>query len=77
MKVIIRNMLKWILIPTTALSMVACQSVQTTQAGVVGVDRKQMMVVSSDDMNKAATQEYAKLIEQESCPSSKSAHHRQ
>ena len=65
MKVIIRNMLKWILIPTTALSMVACQSVQTTQAGVVGVDRKQMMVVSSDDMNKAATQEYAKLIEQE------------
>lgn len=65
MKLIVREMLKWTLIAAAAANIVACQSVQTTQAGAVGVDRKQMMVVSSDEMNKAATQQYAQLIEQE------------
>ena len=39
-----------------------CASVQTTQAGAVGVDRSQAMLVSSAEVNKAATQQYAKTI---------------
>jgi predicted Zn-dependent protease len=39
-----------------------CQTVQTTQAGVVGVDRKQHMLVSSEDMNKGATDAYKKVL---------------
>ncbi|MGZ5819711.1 MAG: M48 family peptidase, partial [Burkholderiaceae bacterium] len=65
MKVIDRKILKWLMISAAAMNLAACETVQTTQGGVVGVDRKQMMVVSSDEMNKAADQEYSKLIAQE------------
>jgi len=40
----------------------SCTTVSTTQSGVVGVDRQQSMLVSSDEVNKAATQQYAKMI---------------
>ncbi|MBI1889137.1 MAG: M48 family metallopeptidase [Burkholderiales bacterium] len=45
--------------------LIACETVQTTQSGVVGVDRKQMMVVSEQEIDQAAEQGYAKLLAQE------------
>lgn len=39
-----------------------CETVQTTQSGVVGVDRQQRMMVSAQEIDAAAKQEYAKLI---------------
>lgn len=45
-----------------SLPLVACQSVQTTQGGVVGVDRQQRMMVSSDTIVQASQQEYAQLL---------------
>lgn len=46
------------------LSLTACQTEQTTQGGVVGVTRQQMMVpiVSSAEMEQAAAAEYGQLI---------------
>ncbi|HJU71585.1 MAG TPA: M48 family metallopeptidase [Paucimonas sp.] len=44
------------------LALVACETVQTTQGGVVGVNRQQMMAVSSQEINQAASQEYAQVI---------------
>lgn len=40
----------------------ACQTVQTTSAGAVGVERKQQMLVSSEDIDKGAAQAYAKEL---------------
>jgi predicted Zn-dependent protease len=40
----------------------ACQTVQTTQGGVVGVDRPQRMAVSSEEVNQAAGQEYSQMM---------------
>lgn len=56
---------KWILAAVLAVSVAACETVQTTKGGVVGVDRKQMMIVSSEQMRQAADQEYSKLLTQE------------
>jgi predicted Zn-dependent protease len=44
----------------TALLLSACQTVQTTQPGAVGVSRKQTMstMVSAEDMDKASAQQY-------------------
>src|SRR5262245_58134848 len=41
-----------------------CQTVQTTQGGVVGVDRKQSMspLVSSAQMDRSAADAYAKVL---------------
>lgn len=40
----------------------ACETVQTTQAGVVGVDRQQRMAVSAEEIEQAAGQQYAEVI---------------
>jgi predicted Zn-dependent protease len=40
----------------------ACQSVQTTQPGAVGVDRKQSMMVSSEEVNASAAKAYQQLV---------------
>jgi predicted Zn-dependent protease len=45
-----------------AATIAGCASVRTTQAGAVGVDRSQAMLVSSAEVNKAAAQQYAKTI---------------
>ncbi|MDA0275211.1 MAG: M48 family metallopeptidase [Proteobacteria bacterium] len=45
-----------------ALSLVACQSVQTTAPGEVGVSRQQTMLVSSGTVNKSADKAYRKVI---------------
>ena len=39
-----------------------CQSVETTQAGVVGVDREQRMAVSAEEVNAGAVKAYAQMI---------------
>ncbi|MFL9925651.1 M48 family metallopeptidase [Herbaspirillum lusitanum] len=46
-------------------SLVACETVQTTQGGAVGIDRKQQMLVSSQEMNAAADKEYVQLLNEQ------------
>ncbi len=47
-----------------ALLAAACQTVQTTQPGTVGIERKQSMLVSSADINQAAVQSYRETMQQ-------------
>src|SRR5574338_154342 len=47
---------------TGALALPACETVQTTQAGAVGVQRKQVMLVSSDQINSAAVSAYKQTL---------------
>jgi len=46
------------------LAVAGCETVATTQPGTVGVERQQTMMVSSAEIDKAAAQEYAKVIAQ-------------
>ncbi len=46
-----------------SLSLGGCQSVQTTQAGVVGVNRPQHMAVSSESLEKSANLQYSELMQ--------------
>ena len=46
---------------TTAL-VSGCQTVDTTQAGVVGVDRDQRMMVSSEEVNAGSAKAYAQMM---------------
>lgn len=45
-----------------SLSIGACQSVQTTQAGVVGVKREQRMAISAEALERSATKQYGQLM---------------
>ena len=45
-----------------AAALAGCQSVETTEPGVVGVDRQQRMAVSSDEVNASAEKEYAQMM---------------
>jgi predicted Zn-dependent protease len=56
---------KHILLTGVLLTLTACQTVQTTQGGVVGVNRQQRMVVSSAEIEQAAATEYAQLVAEE------------
>jgi predicted Zn-dependent protease len=42
----------------------ACATVQTTAPGAVGIDRKQRMLVSEEEVEKGATQAYAQEVQQ-------------
>jgi predicted Zn-dependent protease len=44
------------------LAIAGCASVETTKPGTVGVDRQQSMLVSSEQVTKAASEEYGKMI---------------
>lgn len=46
------------------LALSACQSVNTTQPGVVGVNRSQSMLVSSKQINDSAQKAYAQTMQQ-------------
>ncbi|MFC7299298.1 M48 family metallopeptidase [Herminiimonas aquatilis] len=52
-----------IIFPVLALS--ACETVQTTQGGVVGVDRSQRMALSAQQLDQAAAKQYVELIAEE------------
>jgi predicted Zn-dependent protease len=51
-------------LPIVALAMAGCQSVNTTQPGVVGVSRTQTMLVSSGQINDSAQKAYAQTLQQ-------------
>ena len=51
-----------LLIVALALGLTACETVSTTQPGVVGIEREQRFMVSGDEVNQAAATEYAKVI---------------
>jgi predicted Zn-dependent protease len=54
-------MLKKILV-AVLVSLAGCKTVETTQPGVVGVERKQSMLVSSDTVNRSAVKAYAQVL---------------
>lgn len=60
--------LKWISgigpVVTAAVLVTACQTVSTTQTGAVGIERKQMMMVSASEMDKASAQTYQSILQQ-------------
>ncbi len=56
--------LRLLILGAVCVSLAGCETVQTTQAGTVGVDRKQSMLVSAEQVNQAATQEYSKILAQ-------------
>ena len=45
-----------------ALTSVACQTVQTTQAGAVGVERSQLMMVSAQEVEQASSKQYDEMM---------------
>lgn len=52
-----------VLLATVLASLLAgCQSVETTQPGVVGVSRQQHMAVSSEEVNASAEKQYAQMM---------------
>ena len=58
-------MARTLLITTLAASAVAlsaCQTVDTTKPGVVGVDRDQRMMVSSEEVNAGSAKAYAQMM---------------
>lgn len=58
------NRLLAVVLAASAVLLASCQSVETTQPGVVGVNRQQHMAVSSEEVNKSAEQSYAQMMEQ-------------
>ncbi|MCL2829286.1 MAG: M48 family metallopeptidase [Betaproteobacteria bacterium] len=54
--------LRRLVLAVCALSLIGCASVQTTQSGAVGIDRKQSMLVSSKEMDSAALQAYGETV---------------
>jgi Zn-dependent protease with chaperone function len=53
----------WLLIgPAILLALSACQTVQTTQSGVVGVQRQQAMLVSAEQVNQDAQKAYRQVL---------------
>ena len=56
-----RNVL-WLPVLGVLLSLGACQTVSTTQPGAVGVERKQNMLVSSEQVNQSAAKAYQQVL---------------
>ena len=61
---VIKPILKNSLLAVALAGLVACETVQTTQGGAVGIDRKQQMLVSSQEMDASASKEYAQVLAQ-------------
>lgn len=54
---------KWPLLAVGSTALVACQSVQTTNSGTVGVDRTQYVMVSSQQVDQSAAEAYKEIID--------------
>ena len=54
--------MRTLLVVVFAALLAACETVSTTQPGAVGVDRTQRFMVSSQEVNQAAAQEYQKVL---------------
>lgn len=54
-----------LLVAASLLMLVSCETVQTTQAGTVGVNREQKMAISASTIEDASRQQYAELIAEE------------
>ncbi|MFJ3047713.1 M48 family metallopeptidase [Herbaspirillum chlorophenolicum] len=61
---LIKPILKNSMLALALAGLVACETVQTTQGGAVGIDRKQQMLVSSQEMDAASSKEYAQVLAQ-------------
>lgn len=57
-----QGVLRRMMAVSLAMLLAACQTVQTTQSGAVGVQREQRMAISSAEMEQAATQQYAEMM---------------
>lgn len=53
-----------VLVFSAVLALSACETVQTTQSGVVGVNREQRMVVPEEEIEQAARQQYAAMMKE-------------
>lgn len=51
-----------VLVASVAVLSAGCQTVQTTQAGTVGVSREQTMLVSSQEIEAASAKQYQQVI---------------
>ncbi len=58
----IRRMLAGAALAIGTVLLSACQSVQTTRGGEVGIDRSQSMLVSSAEIEQASAQQYKQVI---------------
>ena len=56
-------LIRGLLVVAAALLAAACQTVQTTQPGAVGVDRKQHMLVSEEQIEKGAQEAYRQELQ--------------
>ena len=54
--------MRTLVVVVVAALLAACETVQTTQPGAVGIERKQTFMVSSQEVNQAAVQEYQKVL---------------
>jgi len=63
-KTILHRLLQPLVLATSLFVLTACETVQTTSGGVVGVDRQQRMMVSSSEIEQASVQEYAQVLAQ-------------
>jgi predicted Zn-dependent protease len=55
---------RFVLALITAVVLTACQTVQTTEPGAVGITRTQSMGVSAEEINAASDQAYKKMLQE-------------
>src|SRR5437868_15092719 len=54
--------LRLAVLTASLLALVSCETVRTTQGGVVGVNREQRMAISAQTIEDASNKEYAQVI---------------
>lgn len=64
-KRIANQWLKQLVLAVSLIAVGACETVQTTEGGIVGVNRPQRMAISSEEVNQAASQEYTQMMASE------------
>lgn len=63
--IIKRVISKHLLLVASVLSLAACETVQTTQGGAVGIERQQRMAVPAEAIEQASAQQYAEMMAKE------------